>query len=392
MQKLVTLMLVTVIALGGCATGMSGGDMAGMDHTAMATATPLAGTASGETVTNTQELTTTQPMTEVQAMTDTAMSGMDHGTMNIDPAQPFDAQFIDSMTAHHQGAIAMAEQALEQAEHPELKQMAEDVIAAQAQEIEEMATWRQAWYPDLPPTAGMGMGMGEMGISGDASKPFDQRFLEAMISHHQGAIDMAMMAQQTAEQEEIRMLADAIIAAQQAEIDQMKVWLNEWFGVGTTLSPYIAQLDSPVRGLSAQEVADLLAGRGMGYARVAELNHYPGPRHVLDLQTELNLSAAQRTAITAIFTQMQAQAQQLGQQIVSQEQRLSAAFASTAINETTLEAEVMALANLYGQLRIAHLRAHLQVVPLLNTEQIRVYNALRGYTGSQPSPAHEMNH
>lgn len=135
------------------------------------------------------------------------------------------------MIEHHQGAIAMAQQALEQAEQAELKQMAEDVIAAQTQEIEQMTNWRQEWYPDLAPTGGMGMGMGEMMIADDASKPFDQRFMEAMISHHQGAIAMAQMAQQMAEHEEIRTLADAIIAAQQAEIEQMRGWLQAWFGV-----------------------------------------------------------------------------------------------------------------------------------------------------------------
>jgi Spy/CpxP family protein refolding chaperone len=157
-------------------------------------------------------------------------------------------------------------------------------------------------------------------------------------------------------------------------------------------SPYALQLDSPVRGLSAQEVDDLLTGRGMGYARMAELNSYPGPRHVLDLQTELKLSVAQVTGITTIFAQMQAQAQQLGQQIVSQEEQLSAALASTEIDEVRLEEQVMALANLYGQLRTTHLRAHLQVMPLLNEEQIKAYNVLRGYTGNQPSNIHEMNH
>ncbi|MCQ3975466.1 MAG: hypothetical protein DPW09_18650 [Anaerolineae bacterium] len=50
----------------------------------------------------------------------------------------------------------------------------------------------------------------------------------------------------------------------------------------TERSPYVAQLDSSVRGLSSQEVDDLLNGRGAGYARMAELNSYPGPRHVLD--------------------------------------------------------------------------------------------------------------
>jgi uncharacterized protein (DUF305 family) len=208
-----------------------------MDHAAMTTATPQSEAAGGETTTTSQELTATQPLTgtplttETQAPTDAGTGGMDHGAMNMDASQPFDAQFIDSMIEHHQGAIVMAEQALAQAEHAELQQLAEAIIAAQTQEIEQMTAWRQAWYPDLAPTAGMGMSMGEMAIREDVSQPFDQRFLEAMIAHHQGAIEMARMAQPMAEHEELKTLADAIITAQQAEIEQMQGWLQEWYSI-----------------------------------------------------------------------------------------------------------------------------------------------------------------
>jgi hypothetical protein len=53
-----------------------------------------------------------------------------------------------------------------------------------------------------------------------------------------------------------------------------------WHPGGIVPSPYVPELASPVRGLSAQEVDDLLNGRGAGYARTAELNGYPGPRHM----------------------------------------------------------------------------------------------------------------
>jgi uncharacterized protein (DUF305 family)/Spy/CpxP family protein refolding chaperone len=326
-------------------------------------------------------------------MTGTQMGHMDHSMMQVDPSQPFDAQFIDSMLEHHRGAVTMAEQALAEAEHEELRTLAEGIIAAQTQEIEQMTAWRTSWYPDLPPTAGMDMSMGQMTISEDDSKPFDQRFIEAMISHHQGAIDMAKMAQQMAEHEEIKTLADAIIIAQQAEIEQMQSWLKEWYGVSAAASPYVAQLDSPVRGLSAQEVDDLRAGRGMGFARMAELNNYPGPRHVLDLQEELKLSAEQQASIEAIFSAMQTEAQALGEQILTQEEQLSAAFVSGVVDEATLQQQVMTLAELYGQLRMTHLRAHLQVTPLLTPEQITTYNQLRGYTGNGGHDhMHNMQH
>jgi uncharacterized protein (DUF305 family) len=159
------------------------------------------------------------------------MTDMDHSAMNKNSEVAFDATFIDSMIEHHRGAITMAEQALENSERSELRSLAEAIIAAQTTEIEEMQQWREAWFPDLAPTDGMEMGMGEMSISTDESTPFDQRFIEAMISHHQGAIDMAEMALEMSERDEIRELAETIIATQSAEIEQMRNWLEEWYNI-----------------------------------------------------------------------------------------------------------------------------------------------------------------
>ena len=151
--------------------------------------------------------------------------------MPEDPDVSFDATFIDGMIEHHQGAVVMAEDALENAEHAELRTLAEEIIAAQKGEVEEMERWRAEWFPDLAATDGMAMDMGTMSVSTDESIPYDQRFLEAMISHHEGAIDMAEMALEMSEREEIRSLAENIIATQTAEIEQMRSWLSEWYGV-----------------------------------------------------------------------------------------------------------------------------------------------------------------
>ena len=158
----------------------------------------------------------------------TAVAGMDHGAMG-DTKAPYDAQFIDSMIMHHQGAIEMANQALKEAQKPEIKTLAENIITAQQTEIKQMQDWRKAWYPDLAPTSGMGMAMGDMTISSDTGKPFDLRFIEAMIPHHQSAIEMAKDAQQKAEHTEIKTLADNIITAQEGEIKQMQQWKKDWF-------------------------------------------------------------------------------------------------------------------------------------------------------------------
>ncbi len=157
-----------------------------------------------------------------------AMSGMEHGSTQTSTA-PYDAQFIDGMTIHHNGAVAMAEQALKESQRPEIKQLAQNIIATQNQEIEQMATWRKQWYPTVATTQGTGGHMGDMQLSSDTSLPFDQRFITAMISHHNGAIAMAQEAQTKAEHGEIKQLAQNIITAQQAEVQQLQAWQQAWF-------------------------------------------------------------------------------------------------------------------------------------------------------------------
>ncbi|NJK79178.1 MAG: DUF305 domain-containing protein [Chloroflexaceae bacterium] len=158
---------------------------------------------------------------------ETEQEPMDHGAMT-DSTAPYDAQFIDGMIVHHQGAITMAQQVLEESERPELRALAEAIITAQQAEIEQMQTWRSAWYPDLAPTGGMDMDMGPMAVAEDSSTPFDIRFIDAMIPHHEGAVAMAQDALQNAEYTEIKQLSEAIIAAQQAEIEQMQAWREAW--------------------------------------------------------------------------------------------------------------------------------------------------------------------
>lgn len=163
----------------------------------------------------------------------------------------------------------------------------------------------------------------------------------------------------------------------------------------TALSPYVAQLDSPVRGLSAQEVDDLLNGRGAGYARTAELNSHPGPRHLLDLAETLGLSQVQVKALNKLFEEMQTEAQSLGTQIVEAEGSLSDTFADRAISAETLAGQSLDLANLYGALRVVHLQAHLQSRALLTDDQVMRYNELRGYdqtASNNESQPHHNNH
>lgn len=140
------------------------------------------------------------------------------------PAKPFDVQFIDGMMVRHQRVIKLADQALQQSNHEELRLLAQHIIKAQTQELETLTTWRARWYPDLPPTEGMSMS--GMGMRTNTNQPFDQRFINAVIAHHQGTIEMAKMAQQMAQRPEIKRLAAEVITAQQADIEQLQGWLQ----------------------------------------------------------------------------------------------------------------------------------------------------------------------
>lgn len=153
-------------------------------------------------------------------------------------------------------------------------------------------------------------------------------------------------------------------------------------GQHTLLSPYRERQSSEIRGLSAEEIEDLRAGRGMGSARAAELNGYPGPRHVLDAfeAGQASLTDEQARAVRGLFEQMSQEARRLGGLIVQEEHELEAAFRQGAIDETQLRRRVERIAGLRGELRLVHLRAHLLTRRLLSEEQILHYNHVRGYS------------
>ena len=158
----------------------------------------------------------------------------------------------------------------------------------------------------------------------------------------------------------------------------------------TAAQPYAGFQERAIRALADQQVADLLAGRGAGYALAAELNHYPGPAHVLELAADLGLSPEEEQAIAAIKASMQADAQRLGQQLVELERQLDQAFAGKTITVDALTRLTGLIATVEGQLRAVHLAAHLDTAQILSPEQIAHYDALRGYADTNQE--HEGDH
>ena len=155
-------------------------------------------------------------------------AGMNHVASGPAAMAPHDAAFIDGMIPHHQAAIDMSKDALEKGEHAEIRELAQRIITAQQAEIDQLKAWRETWYPALPATVGMAMPASH-GLSTDPATPFDHRFIDAMIPHHEGALVMATRARTEAEHPEIKALAERILASQQAEIDQMKEWRTKWY-------------------------------------------------------------------------------------------------------------------------------------------------------------------
>lgn len=134
-----------------------------------------------------------------------------------------------------------------------------------------------------------------------------------------------------------------------------------------------------IKALSPAEIESYRSGAGMGFARAAELNHYPGPKHALELASEIGLDAAQKKEAQRVFDAMHARAVGLGERVVVLERDLDRLFATAAIDETSLARSVREIARLQGEIRLEHLKAHLAMRSLLTPAQIAKYDEVRGY-------------
>jgi uncharacterized protein (DUF305 family) len=182
------------------------------------------------------------------------MAGMDHSQMGhgsmdmgsegmarqmvMENGKYSDERFIDAMVPHHQGAVEMAEVALKNAEHEEIIELSRNIISSQQAEIEELKAIKEEEFgtSEVPmemsqeQMRGMGMMMDPQELANQ--EPFDKAFIDAMIPHHQSAIEMAQVAYQESDNPEIRALAESIVEAQTREITQMEGWRKQWYPEG----------------------------------------------------------------------------------------------------------------------------------------------------------------
>lgn len=144
-------------------------------------------------------------------------------------------------------------------------------------------------------------------------------------------------------------------------------------------SAYAGEESRAIKSLSAEDIEELRRGGGWGLAKAAELNGIPGPAHLLELQDEIPLDAAQIDALEQLFLAMQASAIAEGERLIAQELALEAAFRDGTVTETSLRAQLDEIAATQARLRFIHLRTHLETPALLSAAQIERYNVLRGY-------------
>ena len=176
-------------------------------------------------------------------------AGMDHGQMGhgsggmasgmlMQNGKYSDERFIDAMVPHHQGAIAMAEVALKNAEHEEIIELSRNIISSQQAEIEELKSIKKEEFGTSQVPMEMSQEqMRSMGMMMDPQElanrePFDKAFIDAMIPHHQSAIEMAQVALEKSKNPNIKELAEDIVSAQQQEIEQMTRWRQQWYSEG----------------------------------------------------------------------------------------------------------------------------------------------------------------
>jgi uncharacterized protein (DUF305 family) len=148
---------------------------------------------------------------------------------------PFDRAFIDAMVPHHQAAIEMAHESKDAGlSQAELVKIADDIIAAQQTEIDQMLEWREEWFGSKERESHaaalevLGLSMAEAGMEQHGAMNLanadnvDQAFAEMMVRHHEGAIRMARQAEHNADHDEVKQLAGEIIVAQQREVEVME--------------------------------------------------------------------------------------------------------------------------------------------------------------------------
>jgi uncharacterized protein (DUF305 family) len=233
------LSVVPLLGLAAVLAACGGGSSSGSGHSTampgmMSSGTAVAGPSASDDA-------------STPAMSPSGMSSGGMAAMTYPPVTPgpvakgahnaADLAFAAGMIPHHGQAVQMADMVLATTSDAGVKALAERIKKAQSPEIAAMSGWLKGWGQEVPdPYAAMSDAMGGMGgmmsnaqmqqlevATGTAA---DKTFLMLMPEHHQGAIDMAKTELAKGTNPEAKMLAQAIITGQSAEISEMKTMLT----------------------------------------------------------------------------------------------------------------------------------------------------------------------
>ncbi len=149
-------------------------------------------------------------------------------------------------------------------------------------------------------------------------------------------------------------------------------------------SKYTGQEKRDIKSLSNDDIKELRAGAGWGLAKAAELNGLPGPKHILEMKKEIELTTEQEKMVSALYKDMNKEAIELGNKLIEYEKELNNRFSERNINEKELEELLIKISEIYKSLRYTHLSAHLKTPSILTEDQIEKYNKLRGYSSGDP--------
>ncbi len=149
-------------------------------------------------------------------------------------------------------------------------------------------------------------------------------------------------------------------------------------------SKYIGQEKRDIKSLSNEDIKELRTGAGWGLAKAAELNGLPGPKHILEMKKEIELTADQEKMVIDLYRNMNKEAIELGYKLIEYEKELNSRFAERNIDEKILDDLLEKISETYKALRFTHLSAHLKTPSILTESQINIYNKLRGYSSANP--------
>jgi len=137
-----------------------------------------------------------------------------------------DLRYVNAMIAHHRGAMLLAEQLEKNTTRPEMKALAQNILADEPKAIAELYAWKKDWYKDTksvrdPIVANLG----------PAGETFDLRFLNAIIAHHEVGIVMTTEARLKSSRAEILDNANAVEAFLSNGLETLKGIRTTWYNI-----------------------------------------------------------------------------------------------------------------------------------------------------------------